>query len=610
MRRHLLTVFVLSTASFAVTATQTDWSGGSGVPGPVTDWSNTYYTGNQISHTGNSLLLMSGILGTPVEHTVDSTFNGAWSVYATDIDSDGDVDVLGSAQLGSEIAWWENCDTAPGLIWTKHIVDDDFEESLGIFAIDINEDGRVDVIGASPEDDEIAWWENKDTTWTKHTVDNDFLFAYSVYATDVNGDGHVDVLGAAQTSNEITWWENTNGTGTVWTEHTVDGEFYSAASVYATDVNGDGYVDVLGASFALNSITWWENTDGTGTVWTEHTVDQYFWDAHSVYAADVNGDGDMDVLGASAGDAGHDITWWENTDGTGTSWIMHIVSDDFSVAASVYATDVDGDGDVDVLGAAKQADDITWWENADGTGTVWTEHLVDGDFNGAVSVYATDVDGDGYVDVLGSAYYADEITWWHVMGFSPAGDIESSILDAGTVEFWDNFASSGDEPAGTSVGFQFRSSDDSANMGAWSDTVFTSGTSLSGILADSTDYFQYKVILRTTNPVNTPELQDVTVSYSTYVSVDDNNGSEVTFWNLAPAANPSFGNCAVLVSVPQSGAVDLVLHDITGRIVSQHSQELPSGTHSVYFNNLAEGVYFCTMRGGDFTATERIVVLK
>ena len=33
------------------------------------------------------------------------------------------------------------------------------------------------------------------------------------------------------------------------------------------------------------------------------------------------------------------------------------------VHVQVYATDVDNDGDVDVLGAASGADDIAWWEN-------------------------------------------------------------------------------------------------------------------------------------------------------------------------------------------------------------------------------------------------------
>ena len=53
----------------------------------------------------------------------------------------------------------------------------------------------------------------------------------------------------------------------------------------------------------------------------------------------------------------------------------------FDGAHSVYATDMDGDGDMDVLGAACFADDITWWEN-DGSES-FTRHTIDGDFDGA-----------------------------------------------------------------------------------------------------------------------------------------------------------------------------------------------------------------------------------
>jgi hypothetical protein len=73
---------------------------------------------------------------------------------------------------------------------------------------------------------------------------------------------------------------------------------------------------------------------------------------------------------------------------------------------------MDNDGDADVLGAAHSDDDITWWENATGDGTSWTEHTIDGSFNGAHSVHAADVDGDGDQDVLGAATYGDDITWW------------------------------------------------------------------------------------------------------------------------------------------------------------------------------------------------------
>jgi hypothetical protein len=265
---------------------------------------------------------------------------------------------------------------------------------------------------------------------------------------------------------------------------------------------------------------------------------------------------------------------------------------------------------VTVLGAAAGDDDITWWENTDGTGTWWTEHTVDGTFDSAHAVYAADIDGDGDSDVLGAGFYASEISWWDVKCFATAGTLESSILDAGTVCTWELFASNEQEPTGTSIGFQFRSSDYWESMGAWSDTVFTAITDLSSILADLTDFVQYRVILQTTDPAITPVLNDVAISYTIDMSIGDTNLEEITSWVLAPAANPSFGSFTVHVSAPQSAMVNLLLHDVTGRLITQHLEELPGGEHSVSFNNLHEGVYFCTMCAGDFTATERIVVLK
>ena len=608
MKVIISVVMVIASVSFAVTATQTDWSGGGGVPGPVTDWGNSYDVADQVDDGVSPLCLASAPLAWAVEHSVDGSFHYAYSVYAADVDGDGDTDVLGAATSANEIAWWENTDGS-GTLWTKYTVDDDFEGARSVYATDVDGDGDTDVLGAAYSVDNFTWWENTDgtgTVWTEHKLDGGFDDGGSVYATDIDGDGDTDVLGAASVGDKIGWWENIDGTGGVWAEHEVSGYFDGAESVYATDVDGDGDTDVLGAGYGADEIAWWENTDGTGGVWAEHEVSGYFDGANSVYATDVDGDGDMDVLGTACD--GYDISWWENMNGSGTAWTEHKLDGDFNGACSVYATDVDGDGDTDVLGAAYGADDFTWWENIDSTGTVWTKHAIAGSFDGARSVHAADLDGDGVMDVLGASCYKNDITWWNVMGFSPTGSLESSIFDAGAVDSWENFTSSEVEPAGASVSYQFRSSNNSADMGAWSDTVFTN-TSLSGILADSTDFLQYKVILQTTDPTSTPVLNDISFSYTTYVSVADDNAGEVLFWDLVPCTNPSFGNCAVQVSVPQPIMIDLVLHDITGRVVASYSQELLCGIHSISFNNLAEGVYFCTMHAGDFTATERVVVL-
>ena len=74
-------------------------------------------------------------------------------------------------------------------------------------------------------------------------------------------------------------------------------------------------------------------------------------------------------------------------------------------------------------------------------------------------------------------------------------------------------------PSGTSVSFQFRSSNDSFNMGAWSDTVFSPNTPLAGILADSTRLLQYRVILEMSDPEVSPELTEVAFSYTLQVVI-------------------------------------------------------------------------------------------
>ena len=92
---------------------------------------------------------------------------------------------------------------------------------------------------------------------------------------------------------------------------------------------------------------------------TPHTVTTDAISAESVYAVDVDGDGDMDVLSASAVD--DKIAWYEN-DGN-ENFTSHNITTGADLANSVYAVDVDGDGDIDVLSASLNDDKIAWYEN-------------------------------------------------------------------------------------------------------------------------------------------------------------------------------------------------------------------------------------------------------
>ncbi|MFC1572691.1 FG-GAP repeat domain-containing protein [Candidatus Eisenbacteria bacterium] len=346
------------------------------------------------------------------EYLIDDDFDGVHSVYATDLDGDEDVDVLGAALDGDAITWWEN-DGGNPIVWMEQTIDDAFDGARSVFAADVDGDGDVDVLGAAVYADEVAWWENDGEIppgWTKHQIDGMFDRAQHVYAVDMDGDDDLDVLGAGNFADEIVWWENDGAIPPGWTKHTIDDAFDGAASVYAADLDGDLDLDVIGAADTADEIAWWENDGTIPPIWTKHTIHGSYNGTSTVHAADLDGDGDIDVLGAGTSD--DLVTWWENIGGTPIGWIEHGIDSDFNGGSSVYAKDINGDGHVDILGAAHSADQITWWENDGATTPGWTEHTLNGAYDGSISVYAADLDGDGDPDVVGGADYLDDVTWW------------------------------------------------------------------------------------------------------------------------------------------------------------------------------------------------------
>ena len=146
----------------------------------------------------------------------------------------------------------------------------------------------------------------------------------------------------------------------------------------------------------------------------DHTITTNADYALSVYAADIDGDGDMDVLSASRGD--DKIAWYENTDGQGNFGAQQIITTNARMTQSVYATDIDGDGDMDVLSASENDHKIAWYENLDGLGSFSPEQIITTNADHARSVYATDIDGDGNIDVLSASRGDDKIAWYKNLG--------------------------------------------------------------------------------------------------------------------------------------------------------------------------------------------------
>merc|ERR1712146_445914 len=101
--------------------------------------------------------------------------------------------------------------------------------------------------------------------------------------------------------------------------------------------------------------------------------------ARSVHAADLDGDGDLDILSASLHD--DEIAWYRNN-GAGTFSDQIIISTDADAAFSAYAADLDGDGDLDILSASLNDDKIAWYRN-NGHGTFSDQIIVSTAADGA-----------------------------------------------------------------------------------------------------------------------------------------------------------------------------------------------------------------------------------
>jgi VCBS repeat protein len=346
----------------------------------------------------------------PPEISTSADF--ARSVYAADIDGDGDLDALSASTFDDKIAWYDNVGGG-ATSWVLHTISTSADAAVSVYAADVDGDGDLDAFSASYSDDKIAWYENLGgggTSWVLHTISTSADGADWVYAADVDGDGDLDALSASYSDDKIAWYENAGGGGTSWVLHTISTDAGSAYSVYAADVDGDGDLDALSASTAENKIAWYENVGGEGTSWALHTISTSAGVAYSVFAADVDGDGDLDALSASF--AVNAVAWYENAGGGGTSWVLHTILTDTGVACRVFAADVDGDGDLDALSASRLDDRIAWHENVGGRGTSWALHTISTSADSAVSVYAADVDGDGDLDVLSASFDDDKVAWY------------------------------------------------------------------------------------------------------------------------------------------------------------------------------------------------------
>jgi hypothetical protein len=213
---------------------------------------------------------------------------------------------------------------------------------------------------------------------------------------------------------------------------TLIGTLDNPGSVQAADLDSDGDADVLATSVAESRVGWYENL-GAGSFGAMRSLTQAASGAIEASAADLDGDGDLDVIAASYYD--DTIAWYENL-GAGVFGPERALGTTANGAVGVDTGDLDGDGDLDVLAVSVFDDTVAWYENVGG-GVFGPEIFIDATADGASDVRASDLDADGDLDLVVACAEGDLVISYENVGGGAFGvrRIVASGLDGAASVF-------------------------------------------------------------------------------------------------------------------------------------------------------------------------------
>ncbi len=315
-----------------------------------------------------------------------------FSFATADLDGDGDLDLIGSAQKSrsSQTFWLENLDHR-GTFGNVRLIND--KQSLSLVAVDFDGDQDLDLFVAA------GWHENLDGqgNFSSLRVYSQEGSGLSVDLADFDADGDLDVT-TGETGG-LSWYRNLDGKGK-WSERLIITGGLGVFNSAARDFDSDGDLDILSAN-AFHSLSWFENTDGKGTFSVRHINEH---GAIRLSPGDIDNDGDQDFA--------WDFGWYENLDGKGNFEPRQVIDSRFGLALTLG--DVDGDGDPDLLSAEPRTNRVQWFRNTDVPAQfVAAQSLNAVDVLSPVEVATADVDGDGDQDLVSTIMnYSAAIIWY------------------------------------------------------------------------------------------------------------------------------------------------------------------------------------------------------
>ena len=374
------------------------------------------------------------------EHLIADKYAYAYGITATDIDSDGDLDVTSADYQPHNMLYLFENDRHGN--FTRHIIQKDDPERLERHLTgDVDGDGDPDLVIVKNLRGDLLWFENSGTPtdgrlWQRHVITTDLPGAYDVALADFDADGDLDVAASSwELGNQFAWFEN-DGTPAdgPWAKHMIEQQIAETRTMRTADFDGDGDADLLGTARKADQVIWYENhRTGDSLSWKKHLVDNGSRCPAHGNPVDMDGDGDVDIVmalgfyyrpdpyypGGTTDPADSQVLWYEN-DGnpTGGPWEKHVIGPRFDDAFEAVAADLDGDGDVDVAATSwRNPGRVAWFENHGDPKSPWTRHILKDQWRSANQVLIADLNGDGRPDIVACSEHGSyELRWWRNEG--------------------------------------------------------------------------------------------------------------------------------------------------------------------------------------------------
>ncbi|GAA0706628.1 hypothetical protein GCM10009105_04820 [Dokdonella soli] len=350
------------------------------------------------------------------------------SVTAADVNGDGKPDLIVANRDSNTVSVLLDT-TAPGAATPSFVTQQTFATGLSPFSVtaaDVNGDGKPDLIVANYDDNTASVLLNTTApgaTTPSFATQQTFATGrgpFSVTAADVNGDGKPDLIVANYGDNTASVLLNTTAPGAATPSFATQQTFATGSgpfSVTAADVNGDGQPDLIVANVISNIVSVLLNSTAPGAATPSFAAQQTFSTGsgpYSVTAADVNGDGKPDLIVADYFSS--NVSVLLNTTAPGAATPSFAAQQTFSTGSgpySVTAADVNGDGKPDLIVANRLSNTVSVMLNTTAPGAAMPSFAAQQTFvtgTNPESVTAADINGDGKPDLIVANYFSSNVS--------------------------------------------------------------------------------------------------------------------------------------------------------------------------------------------------------